>query len=506
LSVSLLAVLVGNALGAIGGAGLFKLTGNPDGGVFEAVHRIVSEHVSAPLAVTFLRSLAGGALVCVAAWLFFRSGTLTDKLIAVLVPVVLLGAAGFQYCVVEFTLIAQYLLLGGLQLPGITGAYLDVQSAIFLAYVGVVVAGNLLGGPALVVLVHKSTKGSAANGQPAAPAQALSIWHALSEAAVVARLETQPAGLTDSEADRRLTIYGENRLAPAAKRGPVRRFLAQFHDVLIYVLLGAALVTALLEHWIDTGVIVGVVVINAIIGFIQEGKAESALESIRNMLSPQADVQRQGREKTVSAQVLVPGDIVLLRAGDKVPADLRLLWTKNLRVDEAILTGESVPVEKTAERVPQACPLAERNNMGYAGTLVTYGQGRGVVVATADCTELGRISRLLREVESLTTPLLRQLGRFGRWLTAAILLGAALTFAIGVLLQGYSADDLFMAVVGLAVAAIPEGLPAILTITLAIGVQRMAGRKAIIRRLPAVETLGSVTVICTDKTGTLTRN
>jgi len=329
-------------------------------------------------------------------------------------------------------------------------------------------------------------------------------WHAA--ASVVDRLGTRLEGLTPEEAAGRLAQYGPNRLRPPHRRGPLVRFLLQFHNVLIYVLLAASVVTAVLAHWVDTAVIVGVVVINAVIGFIQEGKAERALEAIRSMLSLHASVVRGGKKINIPAEALVPGDIVFLQSGDKVPADLRLVRVKNLQAQEAVLTGESLAVEKAPDPVPETAELGDRSSMAYSGTLVTYGQATGVVVATGEATEIGRISSMLAEVQTLTTPLLQQLAVFGRWLTVAIIAVAALTFGFGVLIQGYSASDMFLAAVGLAVAAIPEGLPAIMTITLANGVQRMARRNAIIRRLPAVETLGSVSVICSDKTGTLTRN
>jgi magnesium-transporting ATPase (P-type) len=313
-------------------------------------------------------------------------------------------------------------------------------------------------------------------------------------------------GLSQTNAQHRLQEYGPNRLQTTKKKGPLARFLAQFHNVLIYVLLGAGGVTALLGHWVDSGVILSVVVINAIIGFIQEGKAEKALEAIRNMLSQQALVKRDGKFVSLPADQLVPGDIVSLQSGDKVPADLRLFKIHELRIEEAMLTGESVPVEKTISPVAEHAAIGDRKCLAYSGTLVTYGQGLGVVVTTGDRTEIGRISGMLRDVQTLTTPLLRQMATFAKWLTIAIGIIAAATFAYGVLLQDYSASEMFLAAVGIAVSGIPEGLPAIMTITLAIGVQRMARKNAIIRRLPAVETLGSVTVICSDKTGTLTRN
>ncbi len=332
------------------------------------------------------------------------------------------------------------------------------------------------------------------------------LWHAAECESVFHELATQDQGLSQTEAARRLRIYGPNRLRPPKKQGPLVRFLYQFHNVLIYVLLIAAVVTTVLAHWVDTGVILGVVVINALIGFMQEGKAERALDAIRNMLSQQASVNRDGQYLLLLADELVPGDVVILRPGDKVPADLRIFRTKELRVDEAVLTGESVPVEKSTTPVTATANIADRSCMAYAGTLVTYGQASGIVVATGDNTEIGRISAMLRRITTLTTPLLRQMARFGTWLTAAIGIIACTTFVFGVIVQGYSATDMFLAAVGLSVAAIPEGLPAIVTITLAIGVQRMARRRAIIRRLPAVEALGSITVICSDKTGTLTRN
>lgn len=331
-------------------------------------------------------------------------------------------------------------------------------------------------------------------------------WHSLSSDEVFSRLASTSRGLDQSVAEKRLQQAGLNRLQTEQVQSPLRRFLRQFHNMLIYVLLIAGVITLFLGHWIDSGVIFAVVLINAIIGFIQEGKAQKALDAIRNMLTQRALVRRNGSLQTINAEILVPGDVVLLQSGDRVPADLRLFKSRQLRIDESLLTGESVAVEKFDKISGPDTVLAERYNMAYSGTLVTYGQGAGVVVATGNKTEVGRISNLLRTVTTLTTPLLRKIAVFARWLTAAILLVASLTFVFGVLVKNYSVGEMFLATVGLAVAAIPEGLPAIMTITLAIGVQRMAQRNAIIRRLPAVETLGSVTVICSDKTGTLTRN
>lgn len=331
-------------------------------------------------------------------------------------------------------------------------------------------------------------------------------WHAIELQDVFKLLVSDAEGLSSSEAQTRLQQNGFNVLPESVTRSPFKRFLSQCHNVLIYVLLAAALVTALLAHWIDTGVIVGVVFINAIIGFIQEGKAEDAIKAIKQMLSVQAMVMRDGKKTTVPAEDLVIGDVVLLQSGDKVPADLRLITSKNLRIQESALTGESLAVEKNCQEVNEDAVLGDRKSMVFSSTLVTFGQATGIVVATATKTEIGRISTMLSVVETLTTPLLRQIADFGKLLSALIIVIASMTVVFGVLVHDYSLSYMFLSAVGLAVAAIPEGLPAIMTITLAIGVQRMAKRQAIIRKLPAIETLGAVTVICSDKTGTLTCN
>lgn len=319
-------------------------------------------------------------------------------------------------------------------------------------------------------------------------------------------LDAGPEGLTTSEATRRLAEHGPNRLPEARTRGPLRRFLAHFNNVLIYVLLGAAAVTGALQHWVDTGVILAVVLANAVIGYLQEGKAEAAMAAIRGMLAPRAAVLRDGQRVTVDGADLVPGDVVLLEAGDKVPADLRVLEARGLSAQEAILTGESVPVEKTVDPVAANAPLGDRRSMLWSGTLVTQGTARGLVVATGQRAEIGRIGGLLAGVEQLTTPLVAQMDHFARWLSFLILLASGLLLAYGYFVGHHEFSEMFMAVVGVAVAAIPEGLPAVMTITLAMGVQAMARRNAIVRRLPAIEAIGSVSVICTDKTGTLTRN
>lgn len=331
-------------------------------------------------------------------------------------------------------------------------------------------------------------------------------WHSLSVDSVLCDLETSSAGLSQLEIDARLAQYGANRLPESKRRSTLIRFVMQFHHILIYLLIGSAAITAFLRHWIDTGVILAVVLANAVIGFLQEGKAEKAMDAIRHMLAPRANVIRNGERIGIEGEHLVPGDIVLLEAGDKVPADLRLVLAHGLSMQEAILTGESVPVEKHTDAVAAEAAMGDRLCMAFSGTLVTSGQGKGVVVATGSNTEIGRISDLLAEVETLTTPLVKQMGIFAKWLTIFILLIASALIVYGYFVGHRDFGEMFMAVVGLSVAAIPEGLPAVLSITLAVGVQAMAQRNAIVRRLPAIETLGSVSVICTDKTGTLTRN
>ena len=333
-----------------------------------------------------------------------------------------------------------------------------------------------------------------------------SSWHHQPIEQILAEFAVDTSGLSETEAQKRLAKHGLNRLPEAEKRNAFVRFLLQFHNILIYVLLASAVITALLQEWLDTFVILAVVIANAIIGFIQEGKAEKAMDAIRQMLAPKASVVRAGIRHSIDAEGLVPGDIVLLEAGDKVPADLRLISANGLSVQEAILTGESVPVEKQIGPDNVEAALGDRTCMAFSGTLVTAGQGKGVIVATGGTAEIGRISGLLSRVETLTTPLVKQMDAFAKWLSLLILMVAAILLVYGYFVGHHEFTEMFMAVVGLSVAAIPEGLPAVLTITLAVGVQAMAKRNAIVRRLPAIETLGSVSVICTDKTGTLTRN
>ena len=345
-----------------------------------------------------------------------------------------------------------------------------------------------------------------ASAQPLGHPPEVEAWHSLSTELALDQLEVSESGLDSDEAARRLSRHGPNRLPEAPRRAAWKRLAAQFNNVLIYALVAAAVAALTLDHVLDAAVIFAVVVINALIGFIQEGRAEAAMAAIDRMLAQTSTVRRDGRWQRLSAEELVPGDRVRIGDGDRIPADLRLLESHGLRVDQAALTGESVPVSKRVEPVAAAAPLAERRSMAYSGTLVVGGQGTGLVVGTGNDTEIGRISAMLGEVEVLTTPLIRQINRFGHHLTIALVVVAGGMVAAGAGLHGLGLSEGFVAGVALLVAAIPEGLPAIITITLAIGVRRMASRNAIVRRLPAVETLGSVTVICSDKTGTLTQN
>ncbi|MGJ8644513.1 MAG: cation-transporting P-type ATPase [Luteolibacter sp.] len=337
-------------------------------------------------------------------------------------------------------------------------------------------------------------------GQPETP------WHAISCEETARRLGCDPAsGLAEDEIEARLRSHGANRMTGRKRVPEWIRFLHQFHQALIYILLVATAITAALGEWVDAGVIFAVVIVNAVIGYLQEAKAEKAIDSLARMVVTEATVRRRGEKLRIPSEELVPGDLVLLQSGDVVPADLRLVRNRNMQIEEAALTGESVPVEKQETDLEDGTILAERHNMAYAGTLVTYGQGEGVVVATGDSTEMGRIAGLIGQADHIETPLTRKIAQFSRLLLWVILGLAGVTFAVGVS-RGESWVDMFMAAVALAVGAIPEGLPAALTITLAIGVARMAKRQAIIRKLPAVETLGGTTVICSDKTGTLTQN
>lgn len=333
-----------------------------------------------------------------------------------------------------------------------------------------------------------------------------SAWHGMSADETLRKLSSSPKGLSTGEALRRLHSYGLNELPPPITIPVWRRFLRHFNDPLIMLLLAAAAISVLFHHYIDASVILTVVIVNAVIGFVQEGKAEQSLAALRSMLSPTARVWRDGERVTLAVEDLVPGDVLLLEAGDRVPADARLIHARGVRVDESVLTGESVPAEKHTAAVTENAALGDRSSMLYSGTLLATGQASAVVVVTGSQTEIGHISRLLSSVETITTPLLEQISRFGRLFTVFVLLVAAILFMFAVLVRQYEWVDALLVVIAVTVGVIPEGLTAVITITLAIGVRRMASRNAIVRRLPAVETLGATTVICTDKTGTLTRN
>jgi magnesium-transporting ATPase (P-type) len=343
---------------------------------------------------------------------------------------------------------------------------------------------------------------SAATGGAPAPPQG---WHAAPAEAALRELDSRSAGLDPAEAERRLEVLGPNTLPRAARESPWTLVGRQVNTPLIYVLLAAAATALAMGKVVDGMVVLGVVVLNTVIGFVQEFRAGKAIEALIDMVPETATALRAGERTSLPASRLVPGDVVELKSGDKVPADLRLLAVRTLRVDEAALTGESVPVAKGTEPLPPGAQLGDRTNMAYGGTLVAYGTGTGVVVATGAGTELGRISSMLRETTHLETPLTRQLAVVGKWLTLGIIVTSALLMGVG-LWRGYPLLDALLAAITMAVGAIPEGLPAIVTIALAIGVQRMARRRAVIRRLPACETLGSTTIVCSDKTGTLTRN
>jgi cation-transporting P-type ATPase F len=314
-------------------------------------------------------------------------------------------------------------------------------------------------------------------------------------------------GLDSSEIRLRQQKFGSNQVSIKKQQSPLILFIKQFGQPLIYILVAAGTITLVLEEWIDSAVIFGVVVANSMVGFIQESKANKAIESLLKMVTTEANVIRfKGKRMRIPSIEIVPGDVVILRSGDRTPADIRIFSVKDLRIDESLLTGESISVDKSSETIRKDTVLADRKNMAYTGTMITYGQGIGVVVATGDDTETGRISESISKVQELVTPLSKKLSQFSKFLLYVILGLAGTTFLYGLIIQGHLPVDLFMASVTLAVAAIPEGLPAAVTITLSIGVSRMAKKHSIIRKLPAVETLGSTTVICSDKTGTLTEN
>ena len=332
-------------------------------------------------------------------------------------------------------------------------------------------------------------------------------WHAQRVEAACASLGTEPArGLSPEEAARRLARFGANEIREGVRRGPLAMFLGQFTDFMILVLIGAAIVSGLIGDVVDTLVIAAIVVLNAVIGFVQEYRAERAIAALKRMAALSAHVVRDGQSQVVPASDLVPGDVVLIEAGNALPADLRLIELAQLRIEEAALTGESQPVEKITRVLHEPdLGIADRRNMAWKGTLVTYGRGRGVVVATGMETELGRIAALLRAEEEGKTPLQKRLARFGQNLAVAVLVICAILFVTGVL-RGEPVMLMLLTAISLAVAAIPEALPAVVSVSLALGARKMVGQNALIRKLPAVETLGSVTFICSDKTGTLTEN
>ena len=337
-------------------------------------------------------------------------------------------------------------------------------------------------------------------------AESKARWHELSVEQAAAQLGSDPAtGLSADEIEKRLRQFGPNQVTAQKRLSEWMRFLLQFHQPLIYILLASTGIAAAMGEWVDASVIFSVAFINAVVGYLQEAKAEKAIEALAKMVVTETTVRRGGEKLRIPSVQLVPGDVVLLQSGDRVPADLRLLLRRNLHIEEAALTGESLPAEKQIEPLPADTILADRTNLAFTGTLVTSGQGEGLVFATGDQTEMGLIAGMMNLAEDLQTPLTRKIAQFSQLLLYVIVALAALIFVAGIL-RGKPWPEMFMAAIALAVGAIPEGLPAVVTITLAIGVGRMVRRHAIIRKLPAVETLGSTTVICSDKTGTLTQN
>lgn len=331
-------------------------------------------------------------------------------------------------------------------------------------------------------------------------------WHAQPLEEVYKELETSQEGLSDAEAEARLKKYGRNELRRTEQRSIFRMLWEQLTDVMVLILIAAAALSAFLDEWAEAAVIMVIVAINALISIIQEKKAANALEALRNLSAPNARALRQGEESVVPAATLVPGDIIYLEDGCIVPADVRLIETNNLKIQEASLTGESVPVEKDADELfPKDVALGDRLNMAYTSSIVMYGNATGVVVGTGMNTEVGRIADLLEEQDDFDTPLKRKLNAVGKTLSIVGIIVCILIFGIG-FLYGRPLIPLLMTAISLAISVIPEGLPATATIVMALGVQRMAKRNALVRKLPAVETLGGATVICSDKTGTLTQN
>ena len=333
-----------------------------------------------------------------------------------------------------------------------------------------------------------------------------STWYQLDTAKLMEKLESSDRGLSPVEAERRLESHGPNELVEKARKSPWTMFLDQFKDFMIMVLIAAALVSGLIGEISDTIAIVVIVALNAVLGFVQEYRAEKAMAALKKMASPSATVVRDGRAESVDSKMLVPGDLVVLEAGNIVPADIRLTQAARLRIDEATLTGESAPVEKDSAAIEEeGLPVADRKNMAHKGTQVAFGRGEGLVTATGMRTELGRIASMLQDQKEERTPLQKRLAAFGRKLAYAVLAICAVVFVSG-LFRGEPPLLMLLTAISLAVAAIPEALPAVITISLALGAKKLVDREALIRKLPAVETLGSVTYICSDKTGTLTLN
>ncbi|UBH08686.1 HAD-IC family P-type ATPase [Macrococcus armenti] len=331
-------------------------------------------------------------------------------------------------------------------------------------------------------------------------------WHTLNFKDVLSSLNSSKSGILEEDIQKLQNTHGKNTLPQKQRQSNILKFLAHFNDFLIYVLLLAAIITGLLGHFLDMSVILMVTIINALIGYIQEAKSEKALDSIRNMMTNEAIVIRNGKHLTISSEDIVIGDIVVLAAGAKVPADVRLIETNALNIEESALTGESLPVKKHTNAIYSAAPLGDRKNMAYSGTSITSGSGKGVVVAIGEYTEIGKINTAMHQMDSTITPLMQQTAQFGKRVSVAIVVLSIFIFIFGVIVRDYDIVDLLLSVIALAVGAIPEGLPAVISIILAFGVQSMAKKQAIVKNLPSVETLGAVSVICTDKTGTLTKN
>ncbi len=323
---------------------------------------------------------------------------------------------------------------------------------------------------------------------------------------MIKAVSTSPEGLATADAQRRAEHHGPNTLPRAEQETALQRLLRQFNDPMIFVLIAAGILTALLGQIADTIVIAAVVVINALVGFFQEGKAANALESIRSMLSPESEVKRNGAWTKIPAADLVPGDLIKLRAGNKVPADARVIESASLRIEESALTGESVPSDKSTTPVEESADLGDRHSMAFSGTTVAAGSGTAVVTSTGSETQIGHITTMLDDVEQVETPLTKSVGKLSSVLAIVSVVLAVLMIVIAWILYEYTFVELIMSAIGFAVAAIPEGLPAVMAITLALGVQKMAQRNSITRRMNSVETLGSVTTICSDKTGTQTKN